>query len=509
MRRRLWWSLVAFDNRLCEMTDSKSTMLIPTWDCKTPLNVSDADLNPDMTIQPVAHQVNTEAVFIVARSIFSDAMRNTNVHLSFVNPLLKPLAKSLVAPFDDKDEIIAISKLLDTQILSKLVITSPIPFLTVHSTHLAINKARLMKYYSKYKSTFRHPSPYFDSPADRDDALAITIQMLESDAQIISSHLTKQFHWFTVWIQFPFPAYVHIIQDLRKRPLNSLAERAWEKLSENYEARRLGDVANGLSGMTGGSLRRDAGPVGTHTMSTPESKDEASMQQSSGVGFGSVREHETARGQQQPQQQQVQPDGTPEQNSEDLQTRYGNVFHRLFGRVCLAAWQARVTALLEKGQDDTIPVPGIVADIREKLGVTGNTPSSSDVGGSAGTDSSLGANIDPDVGVGVDTSGFNIDAMNFGTTMSMSMPMPNIGFDYIHPAMGFEDFNFNFDFNMPFGSSFDAMSPGLDLFGQGQRQGQGQAQTQGYGRSSANANANTQGMDWVMGNFDNIGPGGV
>jgi len=32
MRRRLWWSLVIFDNRMCEMaTYSKGTMLIPTW----------------------------------------------------------------------------------------------------------------------------------------------------------------------------------------------------------------------------------------------------------------------------------------------------------------------------------------------------------------------------------------------------------------------------------------------------------------------------------------------
>ena len=40
MRRRLWWSLMLFDTRTCEMTDYRAVMLTPTWDCMNPLNVN-------------------------------------------------------------------------------------------------------------------------------------------------------------------------------------------------------------------------------------------------------------------------------------------------------------------------------------------------------------------------------------------------------------------------------------------------------------------------------------
>jgi len=46
MRRRLWWSLIGFDSRMCEMADHKATILNPTWDCQLPLNVNDSDLRP-------------------------------------------------------------------------------------------------------------------------------------------------------------------------------------------------------------------------------------------------------------------------------------------------------------------------------------------------------------------------------------------------------------------------------------------------------------------------------
>ncbi len=44
--RRLWWSLVIFDNRICEMFDYKMATLTPFWDCKPPVNVNDFEILP-------------------------------------------------------------------------------------------------------------------------------------------------------------------------------------------------------------------------------------------------------------------------------------------------------------------------------------------------------------------------------------------------------------------------------------------------------------------------------
>jgi hypothetical protein len=63
LRRRLWWSLTLYDNRMAEMTECKTTSLLPTWDCKLPLNVNDFSLRAEMNTQPAEFGVLSEALF--------------------------------------------------------------------------------------------------------------------------------------------------------------------------------------------------------------------------------------------------------------------------------------------------------------------------------------------------------------------------------------------------------------------------------------------------------------
>jgi Fungal specific transcription factor domain len=68
MRRRLWWLLIIFDHRIAEMSDQTITMLTPTWNCRTTLNVNDFDLRLEMKTPPEVHEKPTEALFAVVRS---------------------------------------------------------------------------------------------------------------------------------------------------------------------------------------------------------------------------------------------------------------------------------------------------------------------------------------------------------------------------------------------------------------------------------------------------------
>lgn len=77
------------------------------------------------------------------------------------------------------------------------------------------------------------PSP---SPDYRDSMLQCAFRMLESDALLFSSPLTRRFRWF-VNLHFPFVGYVHIIRDLKLRAPGNHVDRCWELLSRNYEAR--------------------------------------------------------------------------------------------------------------------------------------------------------------------------------------------------------------------------------------------------------------------------------
>jgi hypothetical protein len=323
--------------------------------------------------------------------------------------------------------------------------------------------------------------------------------------------LTKQFQWWTAWFQFPFPAYVHIIQDLRKRPLSIHAEQAWTKLSENYEARRLGDVGSGTASLTGGGFKREEGPVFPYTESwnsglwtTPTRGDPSDQGAGSGKAspavwlgssFAKGKDSEAASKQQQHSAENI---AVQDMGSQDWKkTRYGNVFLRLFGRICLAAWQARETAILEKGQMDNFPIPPIVLDIRNKMGVTGLTPPNTNAAPSQHFDNI--SNSDSAL-MGMDMTGTTFDF----PTQDFNMPssaIDNAGFDMGYGGIGF-DYPFNFNFNAPFGVGFDGMSPGGNNFGQVPVSTQGQSMG-----ATARAGEN-EGMEWVVGNFDSIGPRG-
>jgi Fungal specific transcription factor domain len=89
MCRKLWWSLVVFDNRICEMSDHKSTMLTPIRVCRPPLNVNDSDMHLEMKKPPAVHDKPTEALFALVWSELAVLVRHSNFYFDFTHPSLK------------------------------------------------------------------------------------------------------------------------------------------------------------------------------------------------------------------------------------------------------------------------------------------------------------------------------------------------------------------------------------------------------------------------------------
>lgn len=231
MRRRLWWSLVLFDTRIGEMADYKTIRLAPTWDCKIPLNVNDSELRPEMKELPGLLGNSTEALFTVVRSEIGEFIRNTMFYLDFTAPALKPIAKDVQnGPIPEGGELVILEKIIEDKYLKSCDLQNPLHFLTAWTARGAIAKYRLLEHYSK---SSRLSVPLTE--AQRDTAISYAISMLECDTKIVTSPLTKGFLWL-VNIYFPFPAYIQIVQDLRRRPMSCHAEHAWEVMSDNCEA---------------------------------------------------------------------------------------------------------------------------------------------------------------------------------------------------------------------------------------------------------------------------------
>lgn len=227
-RRRLWWSLVLFDNRIGEKADHKSTSLVPTWDCKVPMNIYDSDLWPEMKETPIAEPKSTEAIFSVVRYEVANFIRNSPFYLDFSSPSLKPIAK--MSP-ETGSTVEALQELIEKRFLRLCDSANPVHFMTIWTTRSQLAKLKLVEHYAKYLS-----SPTFQTEAQNNTVISYAFEMLRADTQMVTSPLTKGFHWL-LRIYFPLPAYIHILQDLRRRPLNRIAEQAWQVLSESYNAR--------------------------------------------------------------------------------------------------------------------------------------------------------------------------------------------------------------------------------------------------------------------------------
>lgn len=219
-----------FDSRICELSDQRTSMLIPTWDCHTPLNVNDFDLQTEMKVAPSDHNTPTEALFAVVRSELGNFVRHCDSHLDFTNPVLKPLAElwRKTQRLEDADLPI-FETVLENKYLRHCNPENPLHFMSMWTTRGQLAKSRLMDHHLRYSSVVQT-----DSQCDA--AISYAQRMLECDTKLLSSPLTKGYRWLLNFY-FPLPAYLHIVQDLTKRPLTDHTAWSWQAMNENYRAR--------------------------------------------------------------------------------------------------------------------------------------------------------------------------------------------------------------------------------------------------------------------------------
>ena len=229
MRRRLWWALVLFDSRMAEMAGCMNvTYLVPVWDCKVPLNVNDSELRPEMREPPTSARVATEAIFAVARAEFGEFVRHAAFQLDFTCPWLKPLAKDPQhPPTPDGSVMPVLERVLEQKYLQVCDPNNSLHYMTIWMTRSQLARSHLIEHFSK------NPDPSKLTEEQRGAAFAHALRALVCNTRIMTSPLTKKLRWLTQFY-YPFPAYVYISQELKRRPLWEQADKAWAIMSENY-----------------------------------------------------------------------------------------------------------------------------------------------------------------------------------------------------------------------------------------------------------------------------------
>ncbi|KAL8753645.1 MAG: hypothetical protein Q9199_004912 [Rusavskia elegans] len=227
MRRRLWWSLAFFDTRMAELGNSRVLTLDPTWDCKIPLNVSDADLRPEMKSRPTPRKEPTDAVFAVVRSELGDHIRHTSFHLDFANPALIPIAKH---GYPSADHLAKLEQSIEDRYIGSCDQENPLHFMVIWTIRGQLAKYQLMVHNARTSKL-----PVQLNEVNHDAATGSAIRFLECNTKMMTSPLTEGFVWLNQ-MYFPFPGYYQIAQDLKRRPSFEHAQKAWDAVSDNWDA---------------------------------------------------------------------------------------------------------------------------------------------------------------------------------------------------------------------------------------------------------------------------------
>jgi hypothetical protein len=178
---------------------------------------------------PTLQGNSTDALFAVVRSELGEFVRHTMFHLDFTSPALKSMFGTVQRGLEAA-ELANLEKMIDEKYLKFCDPENPLHFMTTWWTRAYLAKCRLLEHHSRYSSPSVH-----QTDAQRDAAIFHALRMLECDTKLRTSPLTKKFLWL-IHLHFPFPAYIQIAQDLRRRPGSERAEQAWEVMSDNYEA---------------------------------------------------------------------------------------------------------------------------------------------------------------------------------------------------------------------------------------------------------------------------------
>lgn len=229
IRRRLWWSLVAMDHRICELVEYQTSSLTPLWDCQMPLNVNDFELRSQMKVSPLDQDRPTEALFPFIWSRLINSLRHSDFHLNFINPALHALRRPSMA-ISEADGVGEYEAIMEKH-LAFCQADDPLGFMTIWTVRCHLARHHLLAYYAKYSK-----KSVQQTNSQRGAALRYALDMLECDTKIRTSPLTKRFLWFAN-LHIPMIAYFHIINHAKRHPDEPALKGAWRVMRDHWNAR--------------------------------------------------------------------------------------------------------------------------------------------------------------------------------------------------------------------------------------------------------------------------------
>ncbi|KAG9239957.1 fungal-specific transcription factor domain-containing protein [Calycina marina] len=228
-RRRTWWQVVFLDGQSSKLAGAGFPAHLLQYDTKLPTNVSDSDLNPNMTEMPSEKEGVTEMLALQLRYEVATAMKSftkggnnnfwstiTNVELIVKKDMV---IDELEAKFEEK-----YIRFCDPSI--------PLHLFAIYMSKAVICAMRHMAHHPR-----QYPDRGANMPAKEKDMLFTeALKEIELSTMGFRSKAIRGFMWH-LHVQFQLNPFVHLLSELRHRVYGAQVDRAWEQIELAFDQR--------------------------------------------------------------------------------------------------------------------------------------------------------------------------------------------------------------------------------------------------------------------------------
>ncbi|BDD63048.1 hypothetical protein MAP00_007995 [Monascus purpureus] len=220
-RRNIWWILCMLDVRTSEDQGTDLTITSGSFDTKIPLNVNDADIDPESKKMPTERRGVTDMSFARISAKITDIMRQ----------MMTPGVRDGVAGLEDQSRLLnKIYQNFEQEYFQHTTESGNIAYwVAVTLAKLVMAKMTLIVF---LPVLFSPPSEEF-SDEIRTKLLLSAIEVAEYNHALNAEPICRQWRWLyqtcTHW-----HAIVYLLIEISRRPWSTIVERAWIALHSRW-----------------------------------------------------------------------------------------------------------------------------------------------------------------------------------------------------------------------------------------------------------------------------------
>lgn len=221
MRRRLWWHISTLDSRTAE-NNKVDPIIRDSWpNTQLPLNVNDANLDPDMSEVPRSQPGKTEMLFSLVRFEVLHFMRRLIVS----DELALSNGYKIQSSAEKREAIDAFKERIETQYLSHCDTKIPFDFVTAASNRLILAKLKL--------AVSKPQHEQIQCPLVRANFQRICVDILQHTRTL--RHYEKGSRWLWLFQTYvEWDALTYLLEDLCRHPATSDSDIVRKAVNEIY-----------------------------------------------------------------------------------------------------------------------------------------------------------------------------------------------------------------------------------------------------------------------------------